>query len=1308
MAEDIADKIRNPDGTLSGTNTGDASASELVRGNDTRLSNPRTALSHSHAVASTSTSGFLAAADKTKLNGIDPNATRNAPDADLRDRSTHTGVQAIGTVDGLQSQLDSKLVSNVSLVSFASLSNAGVPQRQSDGTWSMITEGVALASHSHPLATNAVHGFMPSTAVSKLSTVSVGATANASDAQLRDRSTHTGVQPLSSIDGIGTAASRNTGTQAGNLPTLDTTGKLPVGVIPPISTGRYWLGAASNQSEMLAFRGGPGDWCTRTDLARDYVIIQNTGENLSDWRGLSSSGSSVTSVNGLTGAVVLSTTQVLEGANQYFTLERVRAVDIATMSGAVPQSKVTDLVATLATKQTASANLTAIAGLSGSGVLERLANGNFTLSVYAALNHSHSLATQSVAGFLSASDKIKLDTLGTASALNSGSTAGCVPVLDSNGKLVSAVLPPQSVSSVYTVASQAAMLALSSAVRGDYAIRTDVNQTFILTATPSSTLANWTQLTSGSSVTSVNGLSGAVSLSSTNITEGSNQYFTTARVQAVSLASLSGDLPQSRVTGLLSDLANHTHASATASQAGFLSTGDKAKLDGIATGATANATNAQLRDRSTHTGTQPSTSITGLGSAAVRDVGSAPGNIPLLDSQGKIDVGILPSLALTDTFVVSSGSAMLSLSAQKGDIAVRSDLNQTFILTAEPPTNSANWQPLLSPSSSVSSVNGATGAVVLSSTNIPEGANLYFTASRVQALSLASLTGDLPQSRITGLQADLAAHTHPVASTTAAGFLSASDKTKLNGIASSATANASDADLRNRSTHTGTQPHTSISGLGTAATRNTGTLSGNVPLLDASGKIPSGLLPNDAVESVNGATGVVVLTTSTVPEGTNLYYTDARVQTNTLASLQGNLPQSRVTNLASDLNSKQSANSNLTALSAFASGASGFLQRTASNTFALFDGQLINSQDRSNLNSLASAAFRAIGTGLGNVPDLDVNGKLNPTVLPTLQTSSLPTIPISKGGTGASDRTSALNALLPSQSGNALRLLVTDGSNCSWGSGYRHVDVQAFAANGTWIKPPFALRVVCLLISGGGGGGSGQQSTVGSNAIGGNGGNAGGCVLLNLDPAQLGTSETVSVGTGGLGGGSRTSNGNGAHGIDGGTSSFAGFLVVGGVGGRGGGFTGASGIANGDNPSQSPNFGDAFVGLSSSQVGGVAGSAPTPLGYESRLRSTAGGAGGGFDAFNVAYSAGAGGAINFLGKFIPGAQPSGTRDGTVGHFFGTGGAGAQANFATNGGIGALYGGGGGGGAGRRETSYASSGGRGGDGYVLIVTECQVQ
>lgn len=43
-----------------------------------------------------------------KLANIAEQATKNASDADLRDRTTHTGAQAIGTVSGLQAALDAK------------------------------------------------------------------------------------------------------------------------------------------------------------------------------------------------------------------------------------------------------------------------------------------------------------------------------------------------------------------------------------------------------------------------------------------------------------------------------------------------------------------------------------------------------------------------------------------------------------------------------------------------------------------------------------------------------------------------------------------------------------------------------------------------------------------------------------------------------------------------------------------------------------------------------------------------------------------------------------------------------------------------------------------------------------------------------------------------------------------------------------------------------------------------------------------------------------------------------------------------
>ena len=49
---------------------------------------------------------FLTAAERVKLTNIETAATVNSSDADLRDRSTHTGTQAISTIDGLQEALD--------------------------------------------------------------------------------------------------------------------------------------------------------------------------------------------------------------------------------------------------------------------------------------------------------------------------------------------------------------------------------------------------------------------------------------------------------------------------------------------------------------------------------------------------------------------------------------------------------------------------------------------------------------------------------------------------------------------------------------------------------------------------------------------------------------------------------------------------------------------------------------------------------------------------------------------------------------------------------------------------------------------------------------------------------------------------------------------------------------------------------------------------------------------------------------------------------------------------------------------------
>lgn len=105
--------------------------------------------------------------------------------------------------------------------------------------------------------------------------------------------------------------------------------------------------------------------------------------------------------------------------------------------------------------------------------------------------------------------------------------------------------------------------------------------------------------------------------------------------------------------------------------------------------------------------------ISDAGTAAGRNVGTASGDVPLLGENGKLDSGVLPALAISETFEVANQAAMLALTAQRGDIAIRTDQSKSYILSIEPAGTLANWKELLTPTSPVQSVAGKTGTVTL-------------------------------------------------------------------------------------------------------------------------------------------------------------------------------------------------------------------------------------------------------------------------------------------------------------------------------------------------------------------------------------------------------------------------------------------------------------------------------------------------------------------------------------------------------------------------------------------------------------------
>lgn len=111
--------------------------------------------------------------------------------------------------------------------------------------------------------------------------------------------------------------------------------------------------------------------------------------------------------------------------------------------------------------------------------------------------------------------------------------------------------------------------------------------------------------------------------------------------------------------------------------------------------------------------------------------GNANG-LATLDGSGKIPTSQLPAIALVDVNTVASQVAQLALTAQEGDVAVRTDLNKSYIHNGGVAGTMADWTELLTPTDTVLSVNGQTGIVSLTTSHITEGSNLYFTDERAQ------------------------------------------------------------------------------------------------------------------------------------------------------------------------------------------------------------------------------------------------------------------------------------------------------------------------------------------------------------------------------------------------------------------------------------------------------------------------------------------------------------------------------------------------------------------------------------------------
>jgi hypothetical protein len=136
------------------------------------------------------------------------------------------------------------------------------------------------------------------------------------------------------IIGLGTAAELDAGV-ANGVATLDAGGKVPVSELPAAVLGALsyqgtW-NASTNTPTLASGVGTKGYYyvvsvagTTNLDGVTDWLVGDWAVYNGTAWQKVDNTDA-VTSVNGQTGAVVLTTTNVAEGTNEYFTTARARA-----------------------------------------------------------------------------------------------------------------------------------------------------------------------------------------------------------------------------------------------------------------------------------------------------------------------------------------------------------------------------------------------------------------------------------------------------------------------------------------------------------------------------------------------------------------------------------------------------------------------------------------------------------------------------------------------------------------------------------------------------------------------------------------------------------------------------------------------------------------------------------------------------------------------------------------------------------------------------------------------------------------------
>ena len=583
-------------------------------------------------------------------------------------------------------------------------------------------------------------------------------------------------------------------------------------------------------------------------------------------------------------------------------------------------------------------------------------------------------------------------------------------------------------------------------------------------------------------VTSVNGQTGAVSLTTANIAEGANLYFTNARVWANvganigSLHALIDNLDENITSLTTSNVAEGSNLYYTDNRVWANVGANIGNLNAWVSSNSANIGNINSWIPSLTTGSIAEGANLYFTNARVRAAISNVAGISYVESTGV--------LTLTNTGVVAGtyGNA---------------NLIPVITVDAQGRISSVSNVQLYSAGgggATVDSVNGQTGTVVLTTANIAESGNLYFTTDRVWA-NIGSNIGNLNSwvsnnsSNIGNLNSWVSNNSSNIGNLNTWVSTNSANIGNLNTWVSSNSSNIGNlnswvAAHNAFATTTGVAEGSNLYFTNTRVRAAVGAVGSNLVYYEANGNfqviVTSGG-GGSTVDSVNGQTGTVVLTTANIAESGNLYFTNDRVWSNVGANI-GNLNNwiatLTTTGIAEGANlyftnarvraAVGTAAANATGLS-YVENTGSFSLADSGVTAAVYGGATQSAAlvvDR--YGRITAASNVALSSGSGTVSGVSFTGGLisvaNPNTTPALTVAGTSggVVYFSSSSTWASSGELAASALVIGGGTGAAPSTITTGTGVVAALGVAVGSSGAFVTNGGALGTPSSGTVTNL------------------------------------------------------------------------------------------------------------------------------------------------------------------------------------------------------------------------------------------------------